>query len=86
MLKNVRLSFPNLYEASAFQEGQDLKFSATVLLPKGSPQAKELEDEIQRVAVAKWDKKAEAILMRNKANLRLKNAWDGDYFQKLLRK
>ena len=35
-LKNVRLSFPQIWTAKAFNEGQTAKFSANFLLDKDS--------------------------------------------------
>lgn len=41
-LKNVRLSFPNLWNKAVF-EGKETKYEATLLIEAGSKQAKEIE-------------------------------------------
>lgn len=69
-LKVVRLSFPGLFKAEAFKPGDDPKFKATFLVPKGSAQDKMVEAAILEVAKAKWGAKAEAIVkqIRNNPN------------------
>ena len=56
VLKNVRLSFPQLWTAKAFQAGQDPRFNANFLLDKEgqADQIKKLEDAINAVAEEKW--------------------------------
>lgn len=51
-LRNVRLSFPNLFKPKAFQEGQDAKFGATFLMDKEhhAPLIKELKTAIAQLA------------------------------------
>lgn len=61
-LKNVRLAFPDLWVPTAFEEGQELKYGATFLIPKNSPQHKEIERAIKEAAVAAWKNKADAVL------------------------
>lgn len=61
-LKNVRLSFPDLFTARAFQEGDEPKFKAAFLLGEKHPQRKEIEKAINDVATAKWGPKAKKIL------------------------
>lgn len=56
MIKNVRLSFPELFEPKAFEEGGRKRFSAAFLVQPGSDQAKLIESEIERVAREKWPK------------------------------
>ena len=46
LVKNVRLSFPNIFQRSVFQ-GEEGKFQATFLIPKGDPQIKKLVDIIK---------------------------------------
>lgn len=53
-LKNVRLSFPDLFEPRAFKPGDKPKYKATFLVPKGSEQAKAIEAAIEAVAKEKW--------------------------------
>jgi hypothetical protein len=56
LLENVRLSFPDLFKARAFNADQEAKFSATFILDKGSKQAKALEDAIAAAVKDKWPK------------------------------
>ncbi len=69
-LKNVRLSFPDLFVPRPFKAGDVPKFKATFLIAKDDPQIKEIEAAIKAVAEAKWGKKADAILksIRNNPN------------------
>lgn len=53
-LENVRLAGHSLYTPSAFSEGQDAKFSASVLFDKKSDTAKEVKALIEKVAKAQW--------------------------------
>ena len=57
----VRLSFPVLEEARAFQEGQEKKYNATALLdPSNKTHAaliKKLKDEIRKLALEAFDGK-----------------------------
>lgn len=55
-LENVRISFPNLFRASAFSPDQQAKFSAMFIVPKDHPQYKELQDELKKVKEEKWGK------------------------------
>lgn len=77
MLKNVRLSFNDLFEARAF-EGGTPKFSATVLIPKDSDTHKELLTHIRQVAKAQWADKAPAILRTCEGNTQRWPLKDGD--------
>jgi hypothetical protein len=77
MLKNVRLSFNDLFEARGF-EGGTPKFSATVLIPKGSATYDELIAHVRNVAKAQWADKAAAILKTCEANLQRWPLKDGD--------
>lgn len=65
-LNNVRLAFPQVFEAKAFQgEGAEM-YSATFLIdPKtkeGKAIIKELEDEMVRIAKDKWGAKADGVM------------------------
>lgn len=62
VIKNARLSFPDLWEPRAYEAGGKAKYKATFLVPKGSPQAKEIEAAMLAVAKEKWGAKAEATL------------------------
>lgn len=68
-LKNVRLSFPDLFVAKAFKDG-DPTFGATFLIPKNSPLHKEVEKAIMEAATLKFGAKAAKIVegIRNNPN------------------
>lgn len=74
LLKDVRLSFPSLFTATSFSPDQAKKFSATLILEKGSDEHKRLLAEIERVATEKWGPKAVGVLQQlsaqNKVALR----------------
>ena len=77
-LKNVRLSFPGLFKAESFKPGDEPKFKATFLVPKGSPLAQAIDAKILEVIKAKYPQKGDALLksIRNNPN---KFCWqDGD--------
>ena len=67
MIKNVRLSFPDLFEAKAIEEGGKKRFSAAFLVQPNSEQAKLIESEIERVAREKWPKDFAKKLAQYKA-------------------
>ena len=52
-----RISFPEVFKAKAFEEGQDPKFSCMMCFPKDTTDMSELKAEIKRVAQEKWGKK-----------------------------
>lgn len=60
-LKKSRLSFPNLFKAKSFEEGQDPRFEATFLLdPSNKSHAKiikTIKSEAARIAKEKWGDK-----------------------------
>ena len=58
-LRNVRLSFPHLFQPHAMQEGQEPKFSATFLLDceKHAALITKIEKTIERLALDFWKKK-----------------------------
>jgi len=71
-LKDVRLSFPNLFEAKAPPTpGGKAKYSASFLLPRSHPQAAEIQKLIVSVATARWGGKAVEVLKALKAGDRL---------------
>ena len=77
-LKNVRLSFPDLFEPRPFKPGDVPKYKATLLVPKGSDQAKAVDAAIAAVAKEKWPKTWEKVLASIKGNAN-KFCWqDGD--------
>ena len=63
-VQNVRISFPNIFQASAFAEGQTKKFSATFIMDEDHPQMEALKEAIEQTAIAKWDKKIPSSLKR----------------------
>ncbi len=66
-LKNVRLAFPQLFEAKAFDGEGEGAYSASLIIEKGNPSIKEVEAAIKAVAAEKWGVKADAILNDLKA-------------------
>ena len=55
-LKNVRLSFPQIWTAKAFNEGQTKKFSANFLLDKDTDkeQINNLKKAIKQAVTTEW--------------------------------
>lgn len=66
LIKNVRLSYPSLFKPSSFN-GDNPKYNATFLIEKGSDTAKQIEDEIKKVAKQAFGDKASAILSKQDA-------------------
>lgn len=62
MLRNVRLSFPDLFVAKQYQGTGPFNYSATFLVQPGSPNDVAIKAEIQKAAKAKWADKAADIL------------------------
>lgn len=81
-LKNVRLAFPDLFKPVAFEEGQEPKYGATFLIPKNSPQHKEIENAIKELAAAEWKGKAKATLESIQGNPQKYCYNDGDTGQR----
>lgn len=78
-LQNVRLSFPDLFEAKAFQPGDEPKFKATFLIPKGDPQIAVIEKAVLDTIRAKFGvKDAEKILNSIRGNRNKFCFQDGD--------
>lgn len=77
-LKNVRLSFPDLFEARAFKAGDEPKYKAAFLIPKDSPQIAEIEKAILAAATEKWGAKAAGIIKNIRNNPNKFNFQDGD--------
>lgn len=48
MINNARLSFPNLFKAKAFQDG-DPKYSASFMISKDDPQVKMIIDTVKEL-------------------------------------
>lgn len=80
-LKNVRLSFPQIWKAVGFNESTPVdqhKFSATFLVAKGSENDRIIQETITEVAAAKWGKRAEAILAQIRPQTNKFAYQDGD--------
>lgn len=80
-LKNVRLSFPQLWTATGFNEKtpkEDYKYSAAFLVEKGSDNAKKIEAAIDAVATEKWKEKADNVLNQIRGNNNKFAYQDGD--------
>jgi hypothetical protein len=60
-LSNVRLAFPQLWEAKAVNGEGKPAFSATFILEPGHPAIAEIKKAMQQVAVEKWADKAGEI-------------------------
>lgn len=61
LLKDVRLAFPNLFQAVQVQGQGDPKFGATLILGADHPQLKEIKAKMVAVAKEKWAAKADGI-------------------------
>ena len=70
-VQNVRISFPNLFEAKAVNGEGEPKFSAVFVIEPGSENHKLLTNTINAVAKEKWGAKAEGILNELKAKGRV---------------
>ncbi len=62
VLRNVRLSFPDLFQAVQYQGEGPFNYRAQFLIPEGSAMMKEVNAAIKAAAVEKWGAKADAIL------------------------
>jgi hypothetical protein len=67
LLKNVRLAFPNLFEAKTVNGQGTPAFSATFILEKDHAQIKDVEKVIEAVASEKWGAKSKSVLTQLKA-------------------
>ena len=63
MLKNVRLAFPSLFEASVVgnDPGAKPRFGASLLIPLDHPQIPEIKAKMLAVAKEKWKDKGQAM-------------------------
>lgn len=66
-LTNVRLAFPQLFEAKTVNGEGEPAFSASFLIDPKDPQVKTINEAIDAVATAKWGAKAPAILKTSRA-------------------
>ena len=70
-LENVRLAFPNLWEAKQVNDQGAAKFSAAFLFPPGHPAEKAVKEALSQVAKDKWGEKAAELYKSLKAKDRL---------------
>lgn len=54
-IKNVRLSFPSLFEATSMDDSKP-KYRATLILPKDHPQLEDINAAIEKCIKEKWGK------------------------------
>ena len=74
-LNNVRLSYVNVFEARAMNEGQEPKYSTQIIISKDHPQLKELKKAVIEVAKDKFPK----LVKDNKIPAKIKTPLrDGD--------
>ena len=76
-LKDVRISFANIFDPKQVNGQGDPKFSAAFLSPRSHPAATELSNAIQAEATTKWGAKAGDVLKALKAGDKL-CVHDGD--------
>lgn len=62
LLKNVRIAFPNLFEASTVAGEGEPRYGAAFIISPDHPQLKEIEAKIKSIAVEKWKDKADAVV------------------------
>ena len=67
-LSNVRLSFPDLFEATQFDGKGAFTYGAQFLIEPGSAEDKAVNAALEAVAKEKWGAKATAMLAAAKAN------------------
>lgn len=69
-LSNVRLSFPDLFEATQYQGEGAFRYNATFLVEPGSANDKKIREAIKVAATETWKGKADAIVksMENNSN------------------
>lgn len=67
-LTNVRLSFPKLFKAEAFEEGNKPRYSARFLVEPGSANDKAIKKAIQDVAVEAFKDKAKKTIDNLRGN------------------
>lgn len=78
-IKNVRLSFPDLFIPRPFKPGDEPKYKATLLLAKDDPQIAAIETAIKEAAKAsKWGAKADSVLKSIRGNPNKFCFQDGD--------
>ena len=70
-LKDVRISFANIFDAKQVQGQGDAKFSASFIFAKTSPVVAELKTAISAAATEKWGAKAGEVLKALQASDKL---------------
>lgn len=79
MLKNVRLSFPDLFEAVEFKTGDGKpRFNATFLIERGSENDKKIEAAIVEAAKEQFGAKYEKLVAGMRGNVNKFCYLDGD--------
>jgi hypothetical protein len=71
VVRNARLSFPDLFEAVQFQGQGPFQYRASLLVPADSAVKKEIDAMIDQVAKEKWGAKADAILKAARATQKI---------------
>lgn len=77
-LKNVRLSYPNLFEARDYEGDKNFKYSAKFLIEKGSENEAQVKKVVQAIAKEAFKDKAAAILKSIENNAQKFCVSDGD--------
>lgn len=72
MLTNACLSFPQLVEARAYQEGQPKKYSADLILDPAGEDWKKVMQAVMKTAQEKWGENAQAVLQMCQADRKLR--------------
>ena len=62
VLKNVRLSFPKLFEAEQYEGKGAFRYGAQFWIPANDPQKAQIDAIIQTIAKEAWGAKAAAVL------------------------
>lgn len=69
MIPNVRLSFPDIFEAVQYEGKGPFNYRATLLIPSEGKLRKQIDAHILKVATEKWkDKAAKVLLAANAPN------------------
>ncbi len=72
LLSNARLSFPQLVEPRAYQEGQPKKYSADLILDPNGDDWKRVMGAVMGAAQAKWGENAQAVLQMVQSDRKLR--------------
>jgi hypothetical protein len=77
-LRNVRLSFPDLFAPRSFKPGDPPKYKSTFLVAKDDPQIKLIEEAILNAAKEKWPKDTVKFINSIRGNANKFCFQDGD--------